>query len=73
VGGRLDKLQLDYCQKHPVLLPPSHIAQLIMEDIHHKVSHEDDERTLSDGCLIKQTKHAIQVTGHHLETSSVME
>ena len=40
VGGRLKKSQLDYDQKHPVLLySTNHISQLIMEDVHHKVSH----------------------------------
>ena len=48
VGGRLGKSQLDYCQKHPILLPPGHIAQLIMEDVHRKVSHTGPERTLSE-------------------------
>ena len=49
VGGRLKKSQLDYDQKHPVLLSSSnHISQLIMEDVHRKVSHADPERTLSE-------------------------
>ena len=49
VGGRLKKSQLDYDQKHPVLLSSTnHISQLIMEDVHHKVSHAGPERTLSE-------------------------
>ena len=49
VGGRLKKSQLDYDQKHPVLLSSSnHISQLIMEDVHRKVSHAGPERTLSE-------------------------
>ena len=49
VGGRLKKSQLDYDQQHPVLLSSTkNISQLIMEDVHHKVSHAGPERTLSE-------------------------
>lgn len=49
VGGRLKKSQLDYDQKHPMLLSlTNHISQLIIEDVHHKVSHAGPERTLSE-------------------------
>ena len=49
VGGRLKKSQLDYDQKHPVLLSSSnHISQLIMEDVHRKVLHAGPERTRSE-------------------------
>lgn len=49
VGGRLRRSKLDYDLKQPVLLPrTSYISQLIMEEIHRKVSHTGPELTLSE-------------------------
>ena len=40
VGGKIDKVNLDYRLKHPVLLPKkSHITHAIIRDHHEKVAH----------------------------------
>ncbi|XP_046555837.1 uncharacterized protein LOC124265090 [Haliotis rubra] len=50
VGGRLrHTTALQYDEKHPILLPRgNHVSKLIMEDVHVKVAHAGQERTLGE-------------------------
>lgn len=38
VGGRLSKSDLNFCQKHPIVLPRKHHIVSLLVDYHHKVN-----------------------------------
>ena len=49
VGGRIEHAPLPYEMKHPVLIPNNHpVASLIIEDIHCKLGHADQQHVLSE-------------------------
>ena len=40
VGGRLDKANIPFAVKHPVVLPNhSHVTKLVIQDYHDRVGH----------------------------------
>jgi len=47
VGGRLANSSLPFNQKHPILLPAGHVAQLIIAGCHGQVSHQGRGQTLN--------------------------
>ena len=48
VGGRLQHLELDFDQQHPLILPKEHyITSLIIEDTHKKNLHASGQLLLS--------------------------
>ena len=43
VGGRLRRAQMEYKEKHPIVLPKCHyVSQLIAKHYHHEVHHQGD-------------------------------
>ena len=50
VGGRIDKANISYHLKHPVILPREHpVTQLILHNVHHKTMHSG--RHITHGAL----------------------
>ena len=48
VGGRLVNSELDWHLKHPILIPKSHVATLLIRSSHEKVQHGGRDATLND-------------------------
>lgn len=46
VGGRLRQAELDYKVKHPIILPKSQIAKLIVHYMHIRALHGELQLTL---------------------------
>jgi hypothetical protein len=49
VGGRLKESELDFCEKHPLILPKkSHVTMLVIRECHEKVVHQGKGLTVSE-------------------------
>ena len=64
VGGRLDRADLDYEERHPLILPSSHhVTTLLINHYHNRVQHQGRHFTLglirSSGLWILGGKRAI--------------
>jgi len=59
VGGRLRDSQLNYNEKHPIMLPSnSHLTKLVIKQCHEKVAHQGKNLTISE---IKSTGYYIVI------------
>ena len=58
VGGRLSRSNLTNNQKHPIILPPSFVAELILQETHAAAGHLGRENVVS---LIRQKYHIIRL------------
>ena len=48
VGGKINKTNLDYCLKDPVLLKKGHITHAIIRDYHEKVPYVGRGMTINE-------------------------
>ena len=68
VGGRLMRAQMEYNEKHPIVLPKCHyVSQLIAKHYHHEVHHQGRQIT---GGAIRQAGFWL-IGGHDVVTKVI--
>ena len=68
VGGRLRRAQMEYNEKHPIVLPKCHyVSQLIAKHYHHEVHHQGRQIT---GGAIRQAGFWL-IGGHDVVTKVI--
>ena len=68
VGGRLSRAQMEYNEKHPIVLPKCHyVSQLIAKHYHHEVHHQGRQIT---GGAIRQAGFWL-IGGHDVVTKVI--
>ena len=68
VGGRLRRAQMEYNEKHPIVLPKCHyVSQLIAKHYHHEVHHQGRQIT---GGAIRQAGFWL-IRGHDVVTKVI--
>ena len=68
VGGRLRRAQMEYNEKHPIVLPKCHyVSQLIAKHYHHEVHHQGRHIT---GGAIRQAGVCL-IGGHDVVTKVI--